>query len=48
MAMFDPFYATSVLEDILSRELGVELKLTLTKEEAPQGQDGHSSESSVG
>lgn len=42
MAMFDPFYVTSVLEDILSRELGVELKFVLTKEETPQGQGEHS------
>ena len=36
MAMFDPFYVSSVLEDILSRELGVQIKFTLTKIETPQ------------
>lgn len=39
MGMFDPYYVTSVLEDILSRETGINWKFELTpaKEgEAPQ------------
>ena len=42
MPMFDPFYVSKVLADILSRETGVAYEFKLTKDETPPEKDERS------